>query len=180
MKNKKIINSYLEKIELLPDDCDVAVSRVWCAYAATEIAKSNKDNELAEKLSFIARRVYDKDRPLAYVPKYVTLNVRDIKNIVALCDASNFNCCFPANYEEIITIYLSTILGEFKDKIDFLMNGDLVDNTLNLIDSIEDGSLKRIALLYTKYIHNIQYERKIMDFNITKIKTIKKIDSKIY
>lgn len=180
MRNNNVINSYLEKIELLPDDCEIAVSRVWCSYAAIEITKTSKNDELVKMINSITKMPYQKSRPLAYVPRYVTLVVRDIKIITSLCDVSNFNCCFPENYDKIMTVYLSSILGDIKDKIEYLMKEDCVDNVLNLIETVEDVKLKRIALLYTKYVHNLEYERKIMDFNITRIKTIKKIDSKIY
>lgn len=170
-------NCHLEKLEFLPDEIELAVTKSWC-YSVISIMERM---DLCEDLIYVVNNcIYSsefKHDSSGYYSKYVTMSVSNIKKIISVCGGETLVYVLPYNYDQISNNFLCSKLGDLKFKIDTLMNLDDYEAVMNLIMSINDTYLKRLALVYMKYLYMIQTEKKIISFKNSRKKIINKINS---
>lgn len=170
----------VEKIELLPDEMDIFVSRAWCFYVSSQLTIAKVNNDLLDIINSYIYANIRNTRPLTYVSKYVKMQVYHLKKLIGVCNNENFSCCLPLNYDDIINEFVYTKLGNNKHLIDSLIIDNNVDEVFSFVENIEDKSIKRIALIYAKHVHSLETDRKIMDLNIARKRIFGKINSMLH
>jgi len=180
MLGNKVINFHTEKIELLPDDIEILVSRQWCNYVITYLTINQEHWDLVHMISHL---VEPKTRPgsdITYTPRFVPMTVGTIKKLISMCGDGTLCCSFPYNYDEIANKFLENKLGGIKIKIELLMADDKVYDVFELITTMEDEYLKRLALLYMKTIHNKKTEEIIENVQNSRRRTVNQINHRLY
>lgn len=180
MLDNKVKNEYIEKMELLPDEMSILVGKSWCFYILSQLTIRGDRADLLDMVNDYISTIRRNNRPLAYVPRYVTMSVGDVKKLSFVCDVANFNFVLPQNYDEAVNYFVSEKLGVLKNKLELLIIDNKINEAFKLIDNIEDIYLKKLSLIYVKYIHNMETERKIMNINISRKKIISQIDAILY
>ena len=174
---KCVDNTYLDKLEFLPDEVELAVPKSWC-YSAISIMERM---ELCEELIYMINSCiysgeHKHDSP-GNVSKYVKMSVGNVKKIIRICGKETLCYILPYNYGLISNDFLCNKLGNLKFQIDALVNSEDYDTALNLIMDIKDISKKHLALVYMKSIYIIQTENKIVFFKNSRRALVHKINS---
>ena len=176
VKNITDSNNF-EKILLLPDECEIAVTRSWCFSVIKELSIRKG---YAHLLRFVRESADISCEKTVYVPNYVTMTVGDVKKLVDVCGWDSLCCIFPHNYDDIVDSFLYTRLDKFKNVIEVLMESDKIDVVLELIDYIEDEHAKKMALIYMKMLYNARGERTVISIKNSRKKTINNINNRLY
>ena len=171
-------NSYVEKLELLPDHIELLVNKSWC-YSVISIMERV---ELCEDLICIVNTCiyngeYGNDSYRNIDNKYVKISVGIIKRIINICGKETLYYILPDNYERLSNDFLCSELGDLKPQIDNLIDLEKYDQAFDLISNMGNIFLKRLALIYMKYIYTNQTEKKITFFKKSRKPFINKIDS---
>ena len=171
-------NCCVEKLYFLPNDVELMVTKSWCYSVISSLEKI----ELCEDLiCLINTRIYDSecdDNLYSEIGNnYVKMSVGNIKKIIDICGKETLCYILPYNYEKLSFDFLCNTLGELKNQIENFVDLEKYDDALCLINNVNNIYLKRIALIYMKYIYMIQTEKKITFFKRTRKLFVNKIDS---
>ena len=173
-------NYYVEKMEFLPDDVNIAVARNWCFYVATFLNSTGNHENLYNLINKYISTFKKIQKGSIYVPGYITMSVGDARKLVDVCGTTNFCCAFPCDYDDIANEFLTTKLGVTKDLILSLISDNKVEAAFDLIDTIEDDYLRKLSLLYMREIYNTKEQTVIETFKNTRRRTINNINSRLY
>ena len=176
---KSVGNCYVEKIEFLPDEIELAVTKTWCCSVISTLERM----DLGEDLIYIINACIYSDKHKhdspGHISRYVIMPVKDIKRIINICGEDTLCYILPYNYEQVANDFLCSKLGDTKIKIEAFMDLEDYDAAFNLINNISDEYLKRLSLIYMKSIYRIQTEDKITTFRNSRRILVNKIDSSI-
>ena len=175
-----VSNHNIEKVELLPDDIMLYVSRDWCNSTLTRLRKYEYYGELMDKLDYLLSLKNTGARENHPNPRYILLSVGDIKKLISLCGGETFCCNFPYNYDDISLHFLEDTLGSFKLEIEILMNKNNIDDILMMIDNLEDEYLMKLSLIYAKYLYNKKMDAMIEEINVSKRRVLGIINGRLY
>lgn len=179
MLSSVVNNHYVEKIELLPDDIEIYVNRTWCSYVVANLQLMEYSGDLLNIVSSLLVPRNIDERTSLSVPRFILMSVRDIKQILSICGAETLCCNFPYNYDEISNKFLEEKLGYIKWKIDLLVEEDKIDDVLMLIDEIDDYYVRKLSLIYMKFLYNKKTEKIIESVRISRKRTIGVINDKL-
>lgn len=169
-------NHYVEKIEFLPDEIELDVSKVWCGYVITYLITMEMHGELLNMVkSLVAPQMHYEETSIINVPRFVKMSVGNIKKLVDICGDNNLCCSFPYNYDELADKFVEDKLGAIKIKIELLMADDKVDETFQFIDGIQDEYQKKLSLLYMKCIHDRKTQTIVEDIKNARKRTVNEI-----
>lgn len=172
-------NHYVEKIQFLPDEIELYVSRVWCCHVVTCLNIMEMHRELLNMVSELVSPQSQYKTSVLGVPRFVKMSVGNIKKLVNICGDNNLCCCFPCNYDELANKFIEDKLGATKIEIELLMADDKIDETFQFIDSIKDEYQRKLSLLYMKFIHDSKTQNIIEDIKKARKKTVNKIYDKL-
>lgn len=180
MFKNNIRNQHAEKIEFLPDEYSIEVTRIWCQSMITILQYNEDYLELLNMMNFYVYNAYQKNESYGLPTNYISMSVGDIKKIMDVCGDGSFCCIFPYDYEKVSNEYLEDKLGILKGQIDLLMTDDNIDDAINIILTIDDINLKRLSLIYIKYLYNLNTQKKVEELTNVRRKSIYKINSILY
>lgn len=169
---KQIVNGYVEKIQYLPNDFEISVSKSWCSYVIGRL-RFLEYFELSDYLDSLI----DKNIDIYNDPRYIKMSIYLIKEILSICGDLNFECVIPYNYDNIIDTMLCDQLSEIKSTIEFLIEKNKIDDVLLVINNIDNKETKRLALLCAKIYYNKCTEQILDEIKNSKKRTLKKIEN---
>ena len=175
-----ISNHNVEKIELLPDDIMLYVSRDWCNYTLVRLKEYECYGELMDRLNYFLSLKIFASRENYPEPRYILLSAGDIKKLVSLCGGETLCCHFPYNYDDIAMNFLNDKLGAFKNQIESLMDRNMLEDILIMIDGLSDEYLMKLSLIYVKYLYNKKINAMIEEINVSKRKILGIINDRLY
>ena len=125
---KCVDNTYLDKLEFLPDEVELAVPKSWC-YSAISIMERM---ELCEELIYMINSCiysgeHKHDSP-GNVSKYVKMSVGNVKKIIRICGKETLCYILPYNYEKLSIDFLCNTLGELKNQIENFVDLEKYDD----------------------------------------------------
>lgn len=180
MLRSSISNHNIEKVEFLPDEIMIYVSRDWCNTALRYLRKYEYYGDLLDRLDYsLSIRNVD-GRENYPVHRYILMAAGDIKKLVSICGGETLCCNFPYNYEDIANTFLEDKLGTLKSNIEILMDEDMVDDVFKIIDDLDDEYLIKLALIYVKYLYNKKMEAIIDEINVSRKRVLGIINRKLY
>jgi len=180
MFERNICNQHVEKIEFLPDEYEIDVTRIWCQSMIAILERKEDYWELLNIINCYVHNAYEKNKLSGLPTNYVTIPVGKIKRIIEVCGEGCFCCVFPYDYDKIADDFLNNKLGNIKNRIDLLLLDDNLDEAIKIALSLADIYLKRLSLLYIKSIYNMHTKKMIEEFTNARRKSIHKINSILY
>lgn len=175
-----VSNHNIEKVELLPDDIMIYVNRDWCNCTLMRLKEYEYYGYLIDKLNYLLSienvGISDNHRN----PRYILLSVGDVKKLVSLCGGETLCCIFPYNFDDIAMSFLDNILDTFKLEIETLVDKNMFDKILMMIDNLDDEYLRKLSLIYVKYLYNKKMDAMIEEINVSKRKILSVINGKLY
>jgi len=180
MFRSKVSNNFVEKIIFLPDEITIDVAKSWCNNAISDLRASEQYGELLDKVTYLMSLQDYQTVQSLYPSRFITMSVGDIKELINVCEIETFCCTLPYNYDALANKFLEDKLGVIKIQIELLMAENKIDETFELINSSEGEYLRKLSLLYMKFIYSNQINRIIEDIKVSRRKTINLINGKLY
>ena len=169
---KQTVNGYVEKIQYLPDNFEISVSKSWCSYAMVRL-QFLEYFELLDSLDLLLNTNNDMDNN----SRYINMSIYIIKKILSICGDLNFECIIPYNYDDIIEAMLCDQLGEIKSKIEFLIQNDKIDDVLVMIYNFDNVKIKHFASLCAKIYYNKCTEQILEEIRSSRKRTLRKFEN---
>lgn len=180
MLNSSVNNQNIEKVELLPDDIMMYVSRDWCNCALRHLKEYEYYGDLLDRLDYLLSSKNVDESSNRSISRHILMSVRDIKKLLSLCGGETFYCIFPYNYDEISNKFLEDNLGITKVNIEILIDEYKIEDIFKLIDALDDDYLKKISFIYMKYLYNRKTEEIIENIYTAKRRVLGLINDKLY
>lgn len=170
-------NNYMYKINFLPDEIDVVVTKQWCSSVISILSSFGIYSELIDTISGCVEDAEHRHDSPSFVNRNAIMSVRLVKQILEICGEDTFTFIPSLNYKLLSEQFLSIKLGDIKGKIEDYVNKEDYDMALALIDTIDDNDLKCLALMYIKTLYEVQTEEQVKNLCIRRRISLDKITS---